>query len=174
VPEARRLTLRSRDADETRALAGALAPHLHAGDVVALSGELGAGKTCFVQGAARALGVTDRVTSPTFMLVKVHEGASVPVVHADVYRLDRLQEVEDLGDEVMSPDAVTFLEWGDAVAALLPDDRLDVDLLIDDPDDVDADRIVHLRGHGSWAARLDDVAASCAAWVEHDEAVGPC
>ena len=124
------LTLSTGDTHQTRQAAAAIASLLRAGDVVSLSGELGAGKTCFVQGAARALGVTRRVTSPTFMLVRSYEEADPPVVHCDVYRLDRLHDVLDLGDEVMAEDVVTFIEWGDAVGALLPDDRLDVEVLL--------------------------------------------
>lgn len=114
--------------DETRAIGAAIAELLGPGDVVALSGELGAGKTCFVQGAAGGLGVQQRVTSPTFVLVRLYEEGRLPVVHCDVYRLDRLQDVYELGDDVLAPDVVTFVEWADAVAPLLPDDRLEVEL----------------------------------------------
>ncbi|MFA9429656.1 tRNA (adenosine(37)-N6)-threonylcarbamoyltransferase complex ATPase subunit type 1 TsaE [Egicoccus sp. AB-alg2] len=159
------LTLRSKAPEQTRELAAALAPMLAPGDVVALSGELGAGKTCFVQGAARALGVHDRVTSPTFTLVRTYPEADVPIVHCDVYRLDRLQDVLDLGDEVLAPDVVTFVEWGDAVASLLPDDRLDVELTLADDEDLDGDRLVRLRPTGPhWQRRLEDLADACAAW----------
>src|SRR5690625_2660991 len=113
--------------DETRASAAAVARALQAGDVVTLSGELGAGKACFVQGAARELGVEERVTSPTFVLMRHYQGR-LPIVHCDVYRLDRLHHVDDLGDEVLAPDVVTFIEWGDAIAPVLPPDRLDVEI----------------------------------------------
>ena len=165
------LTLRSTGPDDTRALAAALAPAFRRGDVVSLSGELGAGKTCFVQGAAAALGVVDRVTSPTFMLVKSYAG-DLPVVHGDVYRLDTVRDVEDLGDELLDPDVVTFLAWGDAVVSFLPSDRLEIELLIDDPEDVDADRLLHLRARGAWCDRLDAAAAALAPWT--DEAGRPC
>ena len=161
------LRLRTRGPDDTRAIAAAVATFLHAGDAVALSGELGAGKTCFVQGAARALGVTARVTSPTFTLVRTYPG-DPPLVHCDVYRLDRLQDVLDLGDEVLAPDVVTFVEWGDAITALLPDDRLDVELYLDDPDDLDGDRLVTLQVHGAWSSRLSDLSTACAAWRDGD------
>ncbi|MBW3659239.1 MAG: tRNA (adenosine(37)-N6)-threonylcarbamoyltransferase complex ATPase subunit type 1 TsaE [Actinobacteria bacterium] len=166
MPEDRpaRITLRSGGPDDTRALAAALASLLRPGDVVSLSGELGAGKTCFVQGAAQALGVTERVTSPTFMLVKSYAG-DLPVVHGDVYRLDRVRDVEDLGDELLAADVVTFLEWGDAVRSFLPPDRLEVELLLDDPEDIDADRVLHLEVHGTWAARAADLATALAPWV---------
>jgi tRNA threonylcarbamoyladenosine biosynthesis protein TsaE len=124
VPE---LRLPTATPERTRALGAIVADHLRPGDVVALSGELGAGKTCFVQGAAAALGVEEPVTSPTFVLVRIHEGR-LPVVHCDVYRLGSLQDVLELGDEVLAPDVVTFIEWGDAVAPLLPPDHLEVEL----------------------------------------------
>ena len=173
------LTLDTSGAQQTRELAAAVAALLQPGDVVSLSGELGAGKTCFVQGAARALGVRREVTSPTFLLVRVYDEATPPVVHCDVYRLEVLQDVLDLGDEVMADDAVTFIEWGDAVAPLLPGDRLDVEvLLVDDPadgpagQDLDAEaagharRRVRLRGHGSFQLRLPDLEAACSRWLD--------
>ena len=149
------VTLRTADADATQAVGAALAAHLQPGDVVSLAGELGAGKTCLVQGVARELDITDRVTSPTFVLVKSYRGR-LPIVHVDVYRLNQLQDVLDLGDEVFAPDAVTLVEWGDAVSAVLPDDRLDVELVLADPDDLEAtQRDLTLVAHGSWAERLD-------------------
>ena len=106
------------DPEQTRRVAAVVAAACRPGDVVALAGDLGAGKTCFVQGAAASLGVERRVTSPTFMLVRTYPEATPPLVHADVYRLGRLHDVLDLGDEVFAPDAVTFLEWADAVTPL--------------------------------------------------------
>ena len=117
----RTLTVSARDAGDTRAVGAALAELLAPGDVVALTGELGAGKTTFVQGAAAALGVTDPVSSPTFVLIRNHEGRA-PVAHVDVYRLERIQEVLDLGfDELLDGGSVVFVEWGDAIEALFPE-----------------------------------------------------
>lgn len=173
-----RLELRSDAPDATQAIAATLASQVRAGDVIALSGELGAGKTCFVQGLARALGVEGRVTSPTFVLVRTYEGA-LRIVHCDVYRLDRLQDVLDLGDEVLAPDAVTLIEWGDAVSAILPDDRLEVVLTLEeDPtaspagapapatgDPVrEPDRHLTLVAHGDWEERLPVVAEATRDW----------
>lgn len=170
-----RFDLRTSGPEDTRDLGAALAPLLLAGDVVALSGELGAGKTCFVQGAVRGLGVEARVTSPTFVLVRQYLGR-LPVVHCDVYRLNRLQDVHDLGDEVLDPDVVTFLEWADAVAPLLPEDRLEVELLAEPGSDIEVDgtaagatesqgRIVTLRGLGPrWADRAEALALVFAPW----------
>lgn len=146
--------------DATRDLAAAVAPLLQAGDVVALSGELGAGKTCFVQGIARALGVTGRVTSPTFTLVRLYE-CDPPLTHVDVYRLDTLRDVADLGDEVLAPERVTLIEWGDAVASLLPDDRVDVEVLLGE---VEGDRTIVLTLRGGWSDRVDEVTTALSAW----------
>src|SRR3954465_9577478 len=94
-------------------LGAAVAGLLSGGDVVVLTGDLGAGKTTFVQGAAAALGVTEPVVSPTFTLVREYRG-SRPIHHVDVYRLDRIQDVIDLGvEELLDPEGVTFIEWGD-------------------------------------------------------------
>lgn len=101
---------------------------LRAGDVVVLDGDLGAGKTCFVQGAARALGIEEPVTSPSFVLVRSYDGP-VRIVHVDVYRLTTLGELYDLGfEEVFDPGSITFVEWGEAVADELPSPRVHVEL----------------------------------------------
>jgi tRNA threonylcarbamoyladenosine biosynthesis protein TsaE len=163
------LTCRTAGPEHTRELAAALAPVLRAGDAVALSGELGAGKTCFVQGAARGLGIAARVTSPTFTLVRTYDDGQLPVVHCDVYRLDRLHDVLDLGDEVLAPDVVTFVEWGDAIEALLPDDRLDVELVLVDAADPDGDRLLRFRAGGRWRDRLDELTAALQAWTDVGE-----
>jgi tRNA threonylcarbamoyladenosine biosynthesis protein TsaE len=125
------MTYTTHSADETRALAAEIGATLRRGDVVVLNGELGAGKTTFVKGLAEGLGVVDAVTSPTFTIVQHYEGR-LPVTHVDVYRLDRLQELHDLGFEEMLEDGVTIIEWGDAVAPLLPRKRLEVRLTMGD------------------------------------------
>ncbi len=165
VAPAPTLALHSASPDTTQALARAIAELFVEGDVVALSGELGAGKTCFVQGVAQQFGVTDHVTSPTFVLVKLYEGR-LPITHCDVYRLSMLRDVDDLGDEVMAPERVTFLEWGDAIKPLLPADHLEIELLLDDdPDGGDPHRRILLHGHGAWADRWGDLIAATAEWT---------
>ena len=120
------LAARTRSSEETFSLAARVGTILRAGDVVALAGDLGMGKTVFAKGIACALGVDDVVVSPTFTLVREYEGR-VPLVHVDVYRLDHLQELHDVGfDELLGGRAVTVVEWGDRVSALLPVERLDV------------------------------------------------
>ncbi|HEV2769377.1 MAG TPA: tRNA (adenosine(37)-N6)-threonylcarbamoyltransferase complex ATPase subunit type 1 TsaE [Solirubrobacteraceae bacterium] len=104
-------THRTTSAAQTEALGARLAADLHAGDVVLVGGDLGTGKTTFVRGAARALGVSDPVTSPTFTLAQRYAGR-VAVAHLDLFRLESLDE-EDLGsvEDELSPDAVAFVEW---------------------------------------------------------------
>jgi len=148
------MRLRTKSAEATRELAGALAALLDAGDVLVLAGDLGAGKTTFTQGLAASLGVTTPVTSPTFTLVHEYAGR-VPIVHIDVYRLEHLQEVHDLGfDELVGGDAVAIVEWGDILGPLLPPDRLQLTFEYE-PDDENA-RLVTLAPHGvGWARRAD-------------------
>lgn len=148
------MRLRTRSAEETRELASALGALLDAGDVLVLAGDLGAGKTTFTQGLAASLGVTTPVTSPTFTLVHEYVGR-VPIVHIDVYRLEHLQEVHDLGfDELVGGDAVAVVEWGDILGPLLPPDRLQLTFEYE-PDDENA-RLVTLARHGvRWAGRAD-------------------
>jgi tRNA threonylcarbamoyladenosine biosynthesis protein TsaE len=151
----------TRSAAETGALGTRLAELLRAGDVVVLTGDLGSGKTVLAQGIARGLGVTEPVVSPTFTIVREYEG-DLRVLHVDVYRLDHLQEAIDLGlDELLDDGCVTLIEWGEAVGALLPPDRLEVVLTMPPPEEADDDtRVVELRPAGaSWEARRAALAA---------------
>src|SRR3954452_23583457 len=104
---------------ETESVAAALATVLRGGDLVVLSGELGAGKTTFVKGVARALGVVEPVTSPTFTIVQEYD-ARVPIAHVDVYRLARIQELHDFGFEELLDGRVVLVEWGDTIEPALP------------------------------------------------------
>jgi len=111
-------THRTRGPEETEALAGRLAAALEPGDVVLIAGELGAGKTTFVRGAARALGVTGRVTSPTFTIGQRYEGR-VPVSHLDLYRLADLgAEDPALLADYLTPERVAFVEWPEVADGL--------------------------------------------------------
>src|SRR2546425_3609147 len=106
--------------EETEGAGERLGRTLGPGDVVALTGELGAGKTCFVQGIARGVGVTTRPTSPTFVLVNEYRGR-LPVHHVDAYRTNSVTELADLGlEEMIDGDAVTVIEWAEKAGPLLP------------------------------------------------------
>ena len=151
-------TARCADAGATQALAGRLAAVLRPGDLILMEGDLGAGKTTFTQGMARALGVGEAVTSPTFVLMNVYRtSAGFDLVHVDVYRLDRLSEVVDLAlPEMLDDGAVVVVEWGERAAAALPGDHLRV--RIDAPDG--AARTITFEPHGpSWEERLEPLAA---------------
>lgn len=159
------ITLTTASPEDTRAAAAAIASVLTAGDVVALSGDLGAGKTCFVQGAAAGLGVELAVTSPTFVLVKLLP-APIPVVHVDVYRLEHLDHLDDLGEEVFAPEVITFVEWADTIGWLLPPDRLEVALHHPEGElGGTAQRRVQVRAIGEgWAPRRPELEQAVAPW----------
>ena len=148
---------------QTRALAASVAEVAGPGDIVLLVGELGAGKTAFAQGFAAGLGVREQVTSPTFTLVRTYTGR-VRLHHVDVYRLESLQEALDLGlAEMLDEDAVTLVEWGDAVAPVLPRDFLEVRLAYGADDDR---RTVALRVVGRrWSARTEPLGKALSEWA---------
>lgn len=149
--------------DDTRELAATMAGVARPGDVLLVGGELGSGKTVFAQGFGRGLGVEEQVTSPTFILVRTYEGR-LTLVHADMYRLDHLQEVVDLAlPELLDEGAVAVIEWGDVAAAVLPPDFLEVCLERGSADD---DRLVTLRAVGGrWQPRLPSLALALDRWL---------
>jgi len=136
-------------AGQMRDLGRRLAGLLRAGDLVILAGPLGAGKTTLVQGIGEGLGVRGPVTSPTFVIARVHPVAAGPgpaLVHADAYRLGSIAEVDDLDLDTDVAGAVTVVEWGTGLAEGLAEDRLEISI---EPDaDGDA-RTVRLNGHGA-------------------------
>lgn len=181
--------------DQMRAFAEALAGHLRAGDLLILSGNLGAGKTTFTQSLGRALGVTGRITSPTFVIAREHpsSGDGPALVHVDAYRLSDAEELGDLDLDSELEESITVVEWGAGLAEQFSSDYLGVtitpmfDLAADvadeadaadaDEDDEDERRLVELHGHGStWDARLQQVGDSLRALggaVETSEFDGP-
>jgi tRNA threonylcarbamoyladenosine biosynthesis protein TsaE len=128
-------------AQTMRDLGSALATLLRAGDLVVLSGDLGAGKTTLTQGIGRGLGVRGDVTSPTFVIARVHPGHGdrPPLVHVDAYRLGSLAEVDDLDLDATLGDSVTVVEWGEGLVEELAADRLEVRLLRPRGSDAGAD-----------------------------------
>jgi tRNA threonylcarbamoyladenosine biosynthesis protein TsaE len=113
--------------DEMRALGERIGAAVRPGDVIGLVGDLGAGKTLLVQGLARGLGVPDEahVTSPTFTLVHIYQGGRLPLFHVDLYRLDRAEELEDVGlDDLYRQEGVAAIEWIDRIPEAAPPDVL--------------------------------------------------
>ncbi len=168
APAVRPLTLTTASADETRDLAAALAEHCRAGDLVLLAGELGAGKTTFVQGFGRALGIADPITSPTFTLLRQYPVEGGPpgvrtMLHADVYRLDGLREIEDLGlSELVEDAGVALVEWGDVARPVLGEGALAV--LLAPGDDDDRRTVTVSDQGGAWAGRWATLTEALAWW----------
>ena len=179
------LLLRSSSVDDTHTIAAAIAGVARPGDVIILSGEMGAGKTAFAQGFGRALGVEEPITSPTYTLVHSYDVPKtgplgrVTLHHADLYRLDRTEEVADLAlAELAEFDGIVLVEWGEVVETTFGE-HLIVHLEHDDerdddrPDEVDGEldgsaddvRSIEIAGVGpTWASRWSRVVAAVEAY----------
>ena len=142
-------------AADTRALGAELAPLLRPGDLVVLVGPLGAGKTALTQGIGEALGVGEPVTSPTFVIARVHRGGRLPLVHVDAYRLGGVADVDDLDLDASTDASVTVVEWGQGLVEQLADEHLEVRLDRREDDVRTAELVPHGAG---WAQRLDGAA----------------
>ncbi len=140
---------------DTRALGRKLASLLRPGDVVLLAGHLGAGKTVFASGIGEGLGVSEPVTSPSFILARRYSEGLLPLMHADLYRIGSSGEVEDLDLVTEAADGVLLVEWGDAAEQYFPDDHLLVRLTPEE----DGSRTIEFVRHGTWSTRpLEEVA----------------
>ena len=164
------VVLNSPSAATTREVAEAVAALCVPGDVLLLSGDLGAGKTTFAQGFGRALGIFEPITSPTFTLVRQYE---VPVAstgvrtlfHADVYRLDHLGEITDLGlGQLVEDGGLALVEWGDAAEPVLGAGALSLALAAD-PHDESCRTIVATAAGSSWEVRWDALMAILHPWT---------
>jgi tRNA threonylcarbamoyladenosine biosynthesis protein TsaE len=147
-------------AADTRAFGTRLAGVLRRGDLIVLSGPLGAGKTVLVQGIGAGLDVCGAVVSPTFVIARVHRPLrpdGIPLVHVDAYRLHSLDEVDDLDLDVDTADAVTVVEWGAGLVEQLSDARLEI-AIARAPDSEERTVRLSPRG-GDWAARLEALPA---------------
>ena len=154
-------TFTSNNEHDTERLGAALASVLPPGTVVGLIGPLGAGKTRLVQAVATALGVPPgRVTSPTFVLVNEYTGGRMPVYHFDTYRLKDDDEFLNLGpEEYFDSAGITFVEWADRVATLLPPERLEITIEVTS----ETERRITLRGTSpQMEALVDRIQAACA------------
>ncbi len=166
------LTLCTSSVAGTRDLAAALAESARPGDVFVLAGDLGAGKTAFTQGLAAALGVAGTVTSPTFTLANAYVAdgplGTIDFHHLDVYRLEQLEEVTDVGlFDLFDGTCIVAIEWGDVLEPLLPTDYLEVQFAFGEGDD---DRTLTLRPVGlSWTARERSLTEGLEQWREGGE-----
>jgi tRNA threonylcarbamoyladenosine biosynthesis protein TsaE len=143
------------DADAMQAWGSRLAAMLEPGDLVLLSGPLGAGKTTLAQGIGAGLGVTGPVVSPTFVIARVYRGGRLPLVHVDAYRLGGVDEVDDLDLDASVGDSVTIVEWGEGLVESLAENRLEVRIERTEGDDDDDTRTLQVIGYGDRWAGLD-------------------
>ena len=142
------MTFTSTSPEETLAMGRRFAAYLTAGDIVLLSGRLGSGKTLFVQGVAEGLGITEPVTSPTFIIARIYRDGFLPLVHADAYRLSSFAEFEDLELVDEAYDGVLMIEWGDSIQDAVGDDHITIHIEIEG-----TDRRISLQPAGSWCTR---------------------
>ena len=151
-------TFVTRSTEETIALGKRLGALLKAGDVLVLTGDLGAGKTQLTKGIAAGMGVADDVTSPTFTIQMVYEGDELPLYHFDLYRLDDPEQLDDTGlFDVLGADGPCVIEWGEQFADQLGEDRLDVYLTrLDEEAQVGEEpaREVSMVAHGARAQHI--------------------
>lgn len=137
--------------EATKQLAATLAPYLRAGDVIVLSGDLGAGKTQFVQGVAAGLGVRGNVISPTFNILLTYPEGRLPLYHFDLYRLEHSDELEDIGYyETIDADGASFIEWGEKFPEALPYGYLEITLRLDEQ----GNRVVRAHSLGERSRQL--------------------
>ena len=146
------LPVRLSTVDDTRAYGAKLAAVLRAGDLVVLTGPLGAGKTALVQGIGAGLGVRGPVLSPTFVIARVHRPGRLPLVHVDAYRLGSFAEVDDLDLDVDLADSVLVVEWGSGKVEQLADSHLEIEIART-PDSEMRTLTLRPRG-GDWSERI--------------------
>jgi tRNA threonylcarbamoyladenosine biosynthesis protein TsaE len=148
------LTIDLPDEAATGRLAAALAARARKGDVIALSGPLGSGKTSFARAFIRSRGLdAEEVPSPTFMLVEVYDGDSaIPVWHFDLYRIGKPEEIRELGLDEALAEGICLIEWPERLGEFLPEDRLDLALAMGKHETA---RMARLSGSSSWQKRLE-------------------
>jgi tRNA threonylcarbamoyladenosine biosynthesis protein TsaE len=139
-------TYKTNSPEETSELGKKIAEALKAGDVVVLSGELGAGKTHLAQGIARGLGVEGYVKSPTFNIIHVYDGGRLLLYHIDLYRIEGALELENLGlEEYIYGKGVSVIEWGERAEELLPDEAIRIQLGFEE-NNAEGERVIKIKG----------------------------
>ncbi len=139
------IKLETHTPEETFEAAEKLAAHLKAGDIVCLSGEMGAGKTLFAQGLAKGLGISEPVTSPTFTIVNEYTNGNIPFYHFDAYRIEDPDEMYEIGfDEYLFSGGICLIEWPEMIEELIPDNHMTV--TIERGENPASDRIITISG----------------------------
>jgi tRNA threonylcarbamoyladenosine biosynthesis protein TsaE len=157
------LAVRTRSADETNALGQRVGEVLRPGEILLLVGDLGTGKTTFVQGLASGLGFERRARSPSYTMVHEYRGGRFPLIHVDLYRCESPTEVFDLGlEELFEPPAVSAVEWGEKAFEIAGSDYLELEFSWDGDEDV---RSIRFLPAGRWQERMGDVSEAVRAWA---------
>ena len=167
------LAVRTRSAGETTALGSCIGALLRPGEVLLLVGDLGTGKTTFVQGLATGLGISTRPRSPTFTMVHTYEGGIFPLVHVDLYRLDTSNEVLSLGlEELFEPPAVAVVEWGEKATPIVGDHYLELDFAWERGATAADDDVRNIRflPVGRWQSRMGELSDAVRAWAGSETA----
>ncbi len=148
------VTFTTSSPEETEALGEKIGRRLQRGDILTFKGELGAGKTCMIRGIAKGLGIKDRVTSSSFVIMRVMEG-DIPVYHFDLYRLENEEELIDIGyDEFLFSNGVSLIEWPEKLENLIGSDFLSVEIQYDEQDESFLRRIIKITPSGK---RFEDL-----------------
>ena len=123
------MIIKTKSREETFALGRAMGRTADPGEVIALTGDLGAGKTTFTQGFAAGLGITEPVTSPTFTILAVYEGGRLPLCHFDIYRIEEPEEMDEIGyEDAFYGDGVSIVEWADVVPEIFPENTVRIEI----------------------------------------------
>jgi tRNA threonylcarbamoyladenosine biosynthesis protein TsaE len=163
------LSVRSRSAAETTSLGRCIGTIVKPGEILLLVGDLGTGKTTFVQGLGEALELTTPARSPSYTLVHSHEGGKYPLVHVDLYRCDGPADVLGLGlEELIAPPAVSVVEWGEKAFEIAGADYLELDFSWDAS--ADDTRNIKFLPSGRWRDRMSDLAAAVRGWATPESA----
>jgi tRNA threonylcarbamoyladenosine biosynthesis protein TsaE len=163
------LAVRTRSAGETTSLGSRIGALLRPGEVLLLVGDLGTGKTTFVQGLATGLEIATRPRSPTFTMVHTYDGGRYPLVHVDLYRLETSNEVLSLGlEELFEPPAVAVVEWGEKATPIVGDHYLELDFAWERGESSAAEddvRNIRFLPVGRWQSRMGELSDAVRSWA---------